>query len=113
MIEARKFIRPWRIDIEPNIERRRIMMEIFGFENYLRKSKRKVIHKDECGILYRKQVRGDEPIVVVEVINSSPEPDGTYKRYMLRVPPNITTARAAVAWTFGLSPSEYKPEVET
>lgn len=36
------------------------------------------------------------------VVNSTPEADGTYCRYFLRVPPTIGTARAAVAWTFGI-----------
>ena len=39
---------------------------------------------------------------MVEVVNSTPEPDGSRKTYFLRVPPTIGTAREAVAWTFGL-----------
>jgi hypothetical protein len=35
------------------------------------------------------------------VVNSTPEQDGTYRRYLLRVPPTTRTAREAVAWTFG------------
>ncbi|MCL5459859.1 hypothetical protein M3M33_14580, partial [Loigolactobacillus coryniformis] len=35
-----------------------------------------------------KLVPGDEPIVYVDLLNSTPEPDGTVKRYMLRVDPN-------------------------
>ena len=30
-----------------------------------------------------------------------PEADGSHRRYFLRVPPDVRTARAAVAWTFG------------
>ena len=40
------------------------------------------------------------------------EKDGTRKRYFLAVPPTMKTARKAVAWTFGMSADEYKPEVE-
>jgi hypothetical protein len=50
---------------------------------------------------------------MVEVLNSTPEPDGTRKTYFLRVPPNLRTAREAVAWTFGLAGSQYRPERET
>ena len=32
---------------------------------------------------------GDDPMVMVEVINSSPEPDGSYRTYWLRVPPTM------------------------
>ncbi len=54
-----------------------------------------------------------EPVVAVEVINSTAEPDGTFKRYLLRVPPHVTTARAAVAWTFGVSARDYAPTVQS
>jgi len=47
---------------------------------------------------------------MVEVHNSTPEPDGTRKTYYLRVPPTTRTAREAVAWTFGMSGTEYRPE---
>ena len=50
---------------------------------------------------------------MVEVVNSTPEPDGTRKTYFLRVPPTTRTAREAVAWTFGLRADAYRPAVET
>ena len=31
---------------------------------------------------------GGEPIVYLEMLNSTPEPDGTYKRYLERIDPN-------------------------
>jgi hypothetical protein len=49
----------------------------------------------------------------VHVVNSSPEPDGSYKEYFLRVPPTMTRARQAIAWTFGLTEEEYEPLSET
>jgi hypothetical protein len=33
--------------------------------------------------------------------------------YWLSVPIDMTSAREAVAWTFGLEKYEYRPEVET
>ena len=50
---------------------------------------------------------------MVEVVNSTPEPDGTWKTYFLRVPPTTTTATAAVAWTFGMAEAAYQPSRET
>jgi len=32
---------------------------------------------------------------------------------MIRVPPQITTAHEAVAWTFGLDTETYHPEIES
>jgi hypothetical protein len=70
-------------------------------------------HDEHYGALWRRNVPGGEPIVMIEVVNSTPEPDGSWKRYWLRVPPNMLTVREAVAWTFGLSGSEYAPVRET
>ena len=48
------------------------------------------------------------PMVLLELQNSSKEPDGTYKTYFLRVPPEMRTVTEAAAWTFRLSKDEYK-----
>src|SRR5262249_31159925 len=101
---------------------RRVMLERYGVSNYLENSKAEKIHEDDFGVLYRKistrklppappfgRRSLEEPLVMVKVVNSTPELDGSYKDYLLRVPPNITTAKEAVAWTFGLSPEEYSP----
>ena len=37
----------------------------------------------------------------MEVVNATAEPDGSHRRYFLRVPPTARTAREAVGWTFG------------
>lgn len=50
---------------------------------------------------------------MVEVVNSTPEPDGTSRTYWLRVPPATRTAREGVAWTFGVSEADYEPLVQT
>jgi hypothetical protein len=101
------------IENQGNVELRRVMIEIYGLQNYLLHSGAKKVHEDEYGILYRRELPNDEPLVVVCVHNSTPEPDGDRKKYFLRVPPNIRTARAAVAWTFGMKSGEYKPKKET
>jgi len=42
-----------------------------------------------------------EHYAAVEVVIATAEPDGSYRRYFLRVPPATRTAREAFAWTFG------------
>jgi uncharacterized protein DUF6745 len=98
---------------EANAEVRRVMLEHFGFDRYLQASGARELHRDETGILWRVELDRDEPLVMVEVVNSTPEPDGTSRTYFLRVPPNIRTARAGVAWTFGLTEEEYRPLAQT
>jgi hypothetical protein len=101
------------INEEPNAEVRRVLIERYGLDQYLKSGNVIKIHQDPCGILYRMNLKGDEPIMVVRVVNSTPEPDGIYKEYFLRVPPNMLRARQAVAWTFGLTEEEYFPLAET
>lgn len=135
-----------QIEKERNAEVRRILIERYGISKYLIDSKSEVLDKSNNGILYRKRLAGDEDLVMVRVLNTTPEPDGTltrdeaiavfgpsakcvvgdfnaplskapksarFKEYSIRVPPTVTTAKAAVAWTFGLSENEYDPEFES
>lgn len=122
------------IDEETNIEVRRVLVERFGAERYLRAGGAILVHEDAMGRLWRKPLGSepaprprprwsrpppptpttvDEPLCMVEVRNSTPEPDGTHRTYFLRVPPTMRTARQAVAWTFGLPEGSYRPAVET
>ena len=131
-----------QIDAEENAEVRRVMLERFGMSRYILESGAKPQHQDEFGILYRRELADDEPIVMVRVLNSTPEPDGSlsmeeamqvfgeskvkrqltilgwnkparFKEYWLRVPPDMQTAHEAVAWTFGKTPATYRPDLET
>ena len=113
------------IEAEQNAEVRRVICErykpdaeISGYAAYLLDSGAVEIDRDETSladevILYRKEVPNDEPIVMVKLKNSTPEPDGRIKDYMLRVPPDMTTALDAIGWTFGLDKGEYAPKIET
>ena len=102
-----------QIENEKNVEVRRIMIERYGSGRYLEDSGARKVHEDETGILYRRNISGDEPIVMVRVVNSTPESDGTRKVYWLEVPPTMRTAREAVAWTFDMSPDEYRLTYES
>jgi hypothetical protein len=87
------------------------MLDRFGWDRYLIESGAKPIHQSERGTLYRSEIPDDEPLVMVKVTNSTPEPDGHFKDYFLRVPPTIKTADEAVAWTFGVK--DYAPVAES
>ncbi|GAB3898351.1 hypothetical protein GCM10027612_56290 [Microbispora bryophytorum subsp. camponoti] len=104
---------PERIRAEDNAELRRVMLEHFGLDRYLAESGARPRHSDETGVLWRIDLPGDEPVVMVEVVNSTPEPDGARRTYFLRVPPWVTRAREGVAWTFGVPEKDYRPERET
>ena len=105
------------IDGESNAEIRRVMIERFGAERLIREGGAELVSEDETGRLWRRSRSyrrwEPEPLVMVEVVNSTPEPDGSVRTYYLRVPPDMWTARDAVAWTFGLSGSGYAPAQET
>ena len=85
------------------------MLEIYGFDRYLAEIGAQPVHRDETGVLWRIEMPGDEAVVMVEVVNSTPEPDGTSRTYHLRVPPGTRTAREGVAWGFGLTEGDYEP----
>jgi hypothetical protein len=92
------------INSETNIEVKRIMIDQYGQGRYLEDSKATVVNQDDYGTLYHLPVDGDEDIWMVKVVNSTAEPDGTFKDYFLRVQPNayggLKTAQAAVASTW-------------
>ena len=102
-----------KIQEQLNVEARRIMLDRFGWDRYMVESRTVIFQQDEFGTLYRKDMAYDEPLVMVKVKNSTPEPDGTYKYYLLRVPPWIQTAKQAVAWTFDTEEDEYAPTIES
>ena len=102
-----------QVRAEENAEVRRVMIERMGHERYLRECGATLAHEDRYGKLWRAPRPDDTDIVMVEVINSTPEPDGSRNRYMLRVPPTTQTAHEGVAWTFGKTVAEYAPRVET
>jgi len=70
--------------------------------------------RDSTGVLHRIAVPEDEDLCYVEVLDATESPDGTRKTHLIRVPPTVSSAREAVAWSFRLhDPDEYAPLVET
>jgi hypothetical protein len=102
-----------RIESERNMEVRRVLIDVYGLANYIRETEAGIVERTEKGVLYLKQQPGDEPIAIVQVKNSTPEPDGSYKEYFLRVPPSMRTVQEAIAWTFFMTAGEYTPAIET
>ena len=95
------------IDAASNVQVRRCMIEIMTPQRYVALGGAVRASEDETGVLWRKRWPSSDVWAAVEVINATPEPDGTRKHYFLQVPPNLGTAREAVAWTYGLTPEAY------
>ena len=83
------------------------MMQIRGHDWFAKNLGATVVHEDNTGKLWQKDLK-NEVWKAIEVINGSPEPDGSFKHYWIRVPPEIKTAMEGVAWTYGLSTKQYK-----
>ena len=77
--------------------------------------------------LLLRDVADDEPILIIDCLNSTPEPDGTVKHYYIRIDPKAYNGRAgkeihaamASTWRnadgslFFEKPEQYCPEIET
>ncbi len=120
---------------QQNAEIRRSMLEIMTPANFVAQADAKVVDTDAD--MYgrpRRLLRVDLPdpeedIVMVEVTNSTAEPDGTFRKYLLRVDPAAyngeasKSCQAAIASTWRrkapgtplmfATPSEYVMEIET
>jgi hypothetical protein len=133
------------IDAQTNAEIRRVMIEryrageeIHGAAAYLLDAgAERLDHDGLFGTLWRREMPGDEPILMLEVVNRTPEPDGSCKHYWLRVHPELRplppghwpeekkrawlrrrrpqarTARAAAASIHGRRAKDYRPRIET
>ena len=136
IIEDRASITLTRIANEQNSEVRRVMIDLYGPKKYLIDSGSTVVQKlpeDHYIVglrtaqLLRHDVPDDEPIIMIDLLNSTPEPDGSVKRYLLRVDPNAYDGEAsrdclaAVASTWRMPdgslafkrPQDYSPVFES
>lgn len=96
-----------------NLEVRRVLLQHLGWNRVIRGSGLTAQVEDDHGRLWRLPVADADPVLLLEVENATPEPDGSHRRYFVRVPPDMQTPREATAWTFGLSEVEYAPDVES
>ena len=93
-----------------NTEQRRVACEIVGWDMILNQLDAVTIDKNndpEIGELVCVNIPGigEEKFLRVHC--------GTGRQFALPVPPKMKTALQANAWTWGLSPQQYKPEVRT
>jgi hypothetical protein len=104
-------ITPRKILAEPNAETRRAMIERYGgMTKFVCDSKAKVLDRDGENQLVELPVRLDgAPFVALKLRCTS-----TGRLYVLRVHPDETSARAALARSFGYdNPDEYQLEAQT
>lgn len=92
-----------------NAEYRRILMQRFGYEKFLKEMNGVIIHREGENTLVRVDWHKDEqPMKLVRVKDAS-----TDRWYVLRVPPETKSVREGLGWTFGLNETEYRPVKET
>lgn len=121
----RKFvIDPSTIQVEDiikntNQEVRRVLLDLYGWDNFLEKNKKcKKLDQavDSVGgsmELYEIDLGNNDRYRMLRVTNSSPEPDGSFKKYVLHVGPEINTCKDGLGWIHGMNPGEYQPLMET
>jgi len=118
IIESPEKITAEKIQNERNVEIRRVMIELFGFENLLDALNAQEVDRNpdpHVGTLWMIEQEDDEDIYLLEMRNSTPEPDGSWKTYVIRVPPTVTSAQHANAWSYGFGdePEKYKPILQS
>jgi hypothetical protein len=101
-----------------NAELRRVALERIGYDRLTDQAK--VIDETPApeggnNKLYHLDLKDgdDDKVAFLELLNSTPELDGSRKKYFLRVPPATKTVREGVAWTFELEDVAYNFLVET
>ena len=92
-----------------NVEARRIIQERLG-ARFVEEVGARFIAGGTQGVLYEVELPEDPERVARYVQVADPS---TGREYYLRVPPGVNTVDEAVAWTFGLSSSEYHPAQES
>lgn len=112
IIEQRHNINVRSVEAAHDPQIRRCMIDILTPQRFIEQGGAYRVAQDDTGILWRQRWRW-EAWAAVEVINGTPEPDGTYKHYFLQVPPTARTPREAVAWTYGLSERHYRLAIRT
>jgi hypothetical protein len=109
-------ITPDACDQEPNLEIRRVMISRMGADRYMRLRGGVRMQLDDFGELWRIDSyypETGEPLVMCKVVNSTSNPDGSFRDYWLQVPPDMASARQAVAWTFDVPEDVYDLAAES
>jgi hypothetical protein len=98
---------------ESNAERRRVLLERVGYEKFFTEANPAIVDGDiDPGgprRLLRMPMEGDEDLVCLEVNCPS-----TARKYLIRVPPTLSSCRDAAAWIAGFDDAnDYQPLIET
>jgi len=96
------------IDSQTDIFVRRCLIEMVTPKRFIYMGGADLVMRDETGTLWRRTWPRGDAWAAVEVVNGTPGPDGQLERYVLQVPPELETARAAVAWTYGMTDQQYR-----
>jgi hypothetical protein len=111
MIEHPQWITPSKIGKMFDPVMRNTMIDIMTPKRFIATGDPSCVSKDDTGVLWRRfwsHCGGSfGSWCAVEVANATPEPDGSHKSYVLRVPSHFHTAREAVAWTYGMTAKQY------
>jgi hypothetical protein len=114
--EKGKPARPLRKEMASKSKSNKLVCRYCGSDDlapsFIKRRDRRV-QEDDFGRLHRIQFYDYEPLLMVEVVNATSEPDGSVRRHLLRLPPEMETAHAAVAWSFGRRTKDYAPVVQT
>jgi hypothetical protein len=94
-----------------NVEVRRAIQERLGTERFIELVGGKQIDAGRRGNLIEIDLGPGDPERVAHYVHV--QDSSTERQYYLRVPPSITKADDAIAWTFGLSARDYQPGQET
>lgn len=116
LVPSKYFNNPDSLTIEEvlankNTEVRYVGIKLFGFDKLMEASE--IVNENNGMILFKVNGVFTDPLLILSVLNSTPEPDGTKKQYYLTVPPTMKDCKEAVAWTFRKEPKDYHPSKET
>lgn len=84
---------------QSNAEIRRVMIERYGYERYIADANMTLV--DNCDEthplkgLRTAKLFNDGDITILDMLNSTPEPDGSVRRYIVPIDPNAYDGRAA------------------
>jgi hypothetical protein len=109
------------IERETNAELRRILLECYGWQRYIADCGAEVVdsvpmdhsvHGLRGARLLHKVLPGEpEPLVYLEMVNSTPEPDGSLRRYLERIDPKAYGGQAATSCHAAMASRWYHRDV--
>ncbi len=112
---------------ETNAEIRRVMIELYGLDRYVRDAQFEVLDTDVDPVGQPRRLLRRDDVMVVELTNSTEDADGTRRKYHVACEPSLrpmmaggrlgepqkATALNAVASTYGMRGEDYVLAMET